>query len=410
MPILTIILPLQDPIYAFSVLLVILLLAPLIAKPLKLPALVVLIALGCGLGSNGLGIIARDAQLIFLEKVGLLYIMLLAGLQMDLSNLQRLGVRSLIFGLLTFGIPLATGMVSGQIMMTTGMIALSDSGSGLLAAALLGILFSPHTLLAYPSMTRLGIAQRESIGVAVGGTVLTSMLTLVGFALIQASAQGQIGPELWLKLLIGLPLLIVICLGGIPQLSQSFFNPKFESPLSLQFVFVLTILFVVASATQGLGVDSIVGAFIAGLALNRSIPVESALMNRIDFVGNSLFIPAFMVSVGVLANPKVFVSAPSSLGIAGIIIGGAIVSKLGAAWIAGRYFNYSWLEVATIFSLTIPRAALVLVISLFGKEAYLVDDNVFNAVIAYIVVTCLVGPILSEWCGQRLAAQGDPQT
>lgn len=399
----TLILPLQDPVYAFSVLLVILLLAPLIAKPLKLPALVVLILLGCLLGSNGLGIIARDAQLIFLEKVGLLYIMLLAGLQMDLSDLKRLGVRALIFGLLTFGLPLAVGIVSGQVMISMGLIAVG--GSSGLASALLGILYSPHTLLAYPSMTRLGLAQRESIGVAVGGTVLTAMLTLVGFAVIQAMAEGQIGLALWLKLLVGLPLLTALCFGGVPQLGRWFFNPKADVPLGLQFIFVVATLFVIASATQGLGVDSIVGAFIAGLALNRSIPIESDLMNRIDFVGNSLFIPAFMVSVGVLANPKVFVSAPGSLGIAGVIVGGAVASKWLSAWIVGRWFDYEPMEVVTLFSLTIPRAALVLVITLFGKEANLVDDNIFNAVIAYIVVTCLLGPILSEWAGQKLATQ-----
>lgn len=403
MSIATLILPLQDPVYAFSVLLVILLLAPLIAKPLKLPALVVLILLGCLLGSNGLGIIARDAQLIFLEKVGLLYIMLLAGLQMDLSDLQRLGMRALIFGLLTFGLPFAVGIVSGQVMISMGIIAVA--GSSGLAAALLGILYSPHTLLAYPSMTRLGLAQRESIGVAVGGTVLTAMLTLVGFALIQAMAEGQIGLALWLKLLGGLPLLATLCFWGVPQLGRWFFNPKAEVPLGLQFIFVVATLFVIASATQGLGVDSIVGAFIAGLALNRSIPIESDLMNRIDFVGNSLFIPAFMVSVGVLANPKVFVSAPGSLGIAGVIIGGAVASKWISAWLIGRWFDYEPMEVWTLFSLTIPRAALVLVITLFGKEAGLVDDNIFNAVIAYIVVTCLLGPILSEWAGQKLATQ-----
>lgn len=405
MSILLLALPLQDPIYAFSVLLAILLVAPLIAKPLKLPALVVLILLGCLVGSHGLGILARDAQLIFLEKVGLLYIMLLAGLQMDLGNLKRLGLRSLIFGLLTFSIPLLAGMGLGLMMFATGMIAIS--GSTVLASALLGILFSPHTLLAYPSMTRLGLAQRESIGVAVGGTVLTSMLTLVGFALIQATAQGQVGLVLWLKLLVGLPLLMAICFGGIPILAQYCLNPDGEVTLSLQFIFVVATLFGVASATQGLGVDSIVGAFIAGLALNRSIPLDSDLMNRIDFVGNSLFIPAFMVSVGVLANPKVFVSAPGSLGIAGVIVSGAVFAKFVSAWLAGRFFHYTWTEVLTIFSLTIPRAALVLVIALFGKEASLVDDNIFNAVIAYIVITCLVGPILSEGVGAQLAMEGE---
>ncbi len=405
--ILTPVLPLRDPIYAFSVLLVILLLAPIIAKPLKLPALIVLIVLGCLLGSNGLGLIARDPQLIFLEKVGLLYIMLLAGIQMDLSNLQRLGVRSLVFGLLTFGIPFGTGIVSGQILLAAGMIA--TSGSGLLLSALLGILFSPHMLLAYPSMIHLGLAQREAIGVAVGGTVLTSILTLVGFAFIQASAQGQIGLELWLKLLVGLPLLMGICFWGIPKLGQWILNPQVDTSLSLQFMFVLATLFVVASATQGLGVDSIVGAFIAGLALNRSIPMESDLMTQIDFVGNSIFIPAFIVSVGVLANPHVFVTAPGSLGIAGVMVSGAVVSKFGAAWAAGQCFKYDKAEVMTMFSLTIPRAALVLVIALFGKEAALVDDNLFNAVIAYIVITCFIGPLLSAWSGQRLAAQSKPQ-
>jgi Kef-type K+ transport system membrane component KefB len=398
-------LPLQDPVYIFGVLLLILLAAPLLAKPFKLPVLIVLLVLGCLLGSNGLGVLTRGPQLIFLEKAGLLYIMLLAGMQMDLSNLRRLGLRSLFFGLLTFGLPFIIGMISAQGMLKIGLIDASTTPSTLLTVALMGILFSPHTLLAYPIMIRLGIVQREPVGVAVGGTVLTSLLTLVGLTLVQASAKGQISAELGLKLVIGLPLLIALCFWGIPKLGQQFFDPQADIPLSLQFIFVLTTLFTVASATLGLGVDSIVGAFIAGLALNQSIPLQSDLMNRIDFVGNSLFIPIFIVSVGVLANPKIFVTAPGSLGVAAIIICGAILAKFAAAWIAGQSFKYNWNETMTICSLTISRAALVLVIVTSGKDLKLVDEPVFNAVIAYIVVTCFLGPILAEWFGQRVAAQ-----
>ena len=385
-------LPLTDPIATFAVLLLILLLSPLLAARLRLPPLVILIVVGCVCGSNVLGLLARDPQLIFLEKIGLLYIMFLAGLQMDLSNLQRLGVRSLLFGLLTFALPFATGMASALVI-----------GPSWLTAALLGVLYSPHVLIAYPSMTRLGLAQRESIGVAVGGTVVTAILTLVGFALIQAVAQGQVSGWLWVKLLILLPIFAGFCGWSLPKLGQPLLNPS-EHSLSLAFVFVLAVLFVCATVTQLLGVDAVVGAFIAGLALNRSIPTTSALMQQIDFVGNSLFIPAFMVSVGVLANPQLLAD-PNNLGMALFVIAGAMGAKLVAAAIAGRTFDYGWTETMTLFSLTCSRAALVLIFALFGQDAGLIKAGLFNAIIAYMMVTCLLGPLLAEVCGQRLVAQ-----
>lgn len=391
--ILAIDLPLTDPIESFAVLLLILLLSPLLATRLKLPPLVVLIILGCLLGTNVLGVLARDQQLIFLEKIGLLYIMLLAGLQMDLSNLKRLGVRSLLFGWVTFGIPLAIGIGSGLILTM-----------GVLSAVLLGLMYSPHTLIAYPSMTRLGIAQRESIGVAVGGTVVTSILTLVGFAVVQAIAQGQVSGWLWIKLLIFLPLFTGLSFWGIPSLGrQLLISP--QAPLILPFLFVLATLFVSAVITQLLGVDAIVGAFIAGLALNRLIPLKSPLMARLEFVGNGLFIPAFMVSVGVLSDPKIFITAPGNLGLALLVVAGAVGAKFLAAGVTGRSFNYAWDEIMTVFSLTISRAALVLVMPLFGKEVGLFDAGIFNAAIAYIVITCLLGPLLAEFFGRRLATQ-----
>lgn len=386
-------LPLTRPVYVFGLILLIIQVAPVIAIRLRLPPLAVLIILGAVFGSNGLGLLERDAQLILLETIGLLYIMLIAGMQMDLSDFRRLGARSLIFGLLTFGIPLAVGIGFGKIM-----------AYGLLSALLVGILYSPHTLMAYPIMTRLGIAQREAIGVTVGGTVVTSILTLVGLSIVQATARGNVGILLWIKLLILLPFLVVISFWLIPKLGRLVFE-KSASSLVTQFGFVLTCLFVLASATLLLEVDSIVGAFIAGLSLNRLVPINSPLMKQIEFVGNSLFIPAFMISVGVLSNPSILVTHPGNLGFVFAFVVAALGAKLFAAWIAGELFNYSRAEIMTMFSLTVPRAALVLVIALFGQEAGLINEELFNAVVAYIVLTCLLGPLLTDGFGRRVAAQ-----
>jgi len=386
-------LPLTEPIYIVCVLLLIIGIAPLIAVRLRIPPLVVLIILGAILGSNVLGVLARDERLILLEKFGLLYIMLLAGIQLDLSNFKRLGVRALIFGLLTFSIPLTAGIVSGQLMVYS-----------FLTAVLLGILYSPHTLVSYPIMTRLGIAQEEAVGVAVGGTIVTSILTLTGLSIVQAIAGGSIGVMLWIKLLVLLPAFVLVFLCGIPKIGH-FILGKTKESLTNQFVFVLTCLFFAASATLLLGVDSIVGAFAAGLALNPLIPLNSPLMNRIEFVGNSLFIPIFLISVGVLCNPQVLFNHPENLGIALAVITGAVGAKFLAAWFAGQAFKYSFAEVMVMFSLTMSRAALVLVIALFGKNAGLLNDGIFNAIILYIVVTCLAGPLIADTFGQRVAGK-----
>lgn len=386
-------LPLTEPIYLVCILLLIISVAPLIAGRLRIPPLVVLMIFGTILGSNVLGVLARDEQLILLEKIGLLYIMFLAGLQMDLRNFKRLGVRALIFGLLTFGIPLTVGIVTGQLMTY-----------GFLTALLLGILYSPHTLVSYPIMTRLGIVQKEAVGVAVGGTIVTSILTLTGLSIVQAIAGDRMGILLWIQLLVLLPALVLVSLWGIPKLGHFIFNKTQES-LTAQFIFVLTCLFVAASATLLLGVDSIVGAFLAGVSLNPLVPLTSPLMNRIELVGNSLFIPIFLISVGVLCDPQVLFTHPENLGIALIVITGAVGSKFLAAWLTGPAFKYSLANVMVMFSLTLSRAALVLVIALFGKNAGLLDEGIFNAVILYIVVTCLASPLLADAFGQRVAGK-----
>lgn len=384
-------LPLQDPILILALLLVIILLVPMLAKLLRLPAMVLLILMGMVVGTHLLGVLQRDSQLILLEKAGLLYIMLLAGIQMDLSNLKRLGGRSLIFGLLTFLIPFGFGLLTGQLL-----------NLSLIAACIIGLIYSPHVLIAYPTITRLGLAQKEYIGVTVGATAITVFFTLAVFSVIQGSALGTLGLVFWLKLMLGLPVLTALSFWGVPRLGRQFIND--DSPIIPQYNFVLATLFIISGLTALLGIDAIIGAFLAGLALNSLVPLNSKLMDQVEFVGHSLFIPMFMISVGVLCNPVIFVTNPAILSTTLLVFVMSVIGKAIPAALVTRLFNYSRAEGMTVFSLTMARAALVVVIALFAQKFDLITDEIFNVAIAYILLTCLTGTILTEWAAPKLVS------
>jgi Kef-type K+ transport system membrane component KefB len=381
-------LPLTDPVYVFTLVLGLIWIAMKLSSQLRLPMIVLLIVLGAIAGTNGTNLIARDAQLILLERIGLLYIMLLAGLGLNLDLLQRSSKKVLSFGLLTFGVPFAMGFFTGQLLT-----------HNLMVSVLLGILYSPHTLMAYPIVVSLGIVQQEAIAVAVGGSVVTTILTLSGYAILKAVHAGGIGIDLWIKLLIVFPIVVFGCFKLLPALGRKFLR---EDQSTEAFIFVLAAMFLTATLTHAIGIDAIVGAFLAGLALSRSVPKDSALMQRLEFVGNSLFIPAFALSVGVLSDPKIFVRHPENIGIAALVILGAVGAKFLAAWITGQWFRYPKAAVMTMFGLTMSRSALVLVIALFGRNAGLLDDGIFNAIVAYIAVTCLIGPVITTISGKAI--------
>ena len=386
-------LPLDEPVYIICLLLLSAWIAPIIALGLRLPSLVILILLGAVLGTNFLGILERDAQLILLEKVGLLLIMFIAGIQMNLNNLRELGTRALLFGLLTFSIPIIIGFSISQFL-----------GYGIIAAVLFGTMYSPHTLMSYPIVSHLGVVDREAISVTVGGTVITSILTLIFLSVVQGIQSGSIGALLWVKLLVLLPLFSALCLWGLPNLGKLVFN-NYSKSSTAQLIFVLASLFTVSSAIVALGVDAIVGAFIAGLALNSLVPSTSPLMEDLEIFANSLFIPTFMISVGVLMNPWLLFDQPQNLAVALVIIVGAVGAKFLAAGLAGWIFHYSWDEVMIMLGLTVSRSALVLVIALYGQNVGLLDDAVFNNIVVYIIVTCLAGPLVVNIFAHKLARQ-----
>ncbi len=385
----------NNPVNLLCILLLAIALTPVVSRRLRLPPIVVLIVTGAVLGTHGLGLIERDSQLILLEKLGLLFIMFLAGLQMTLTNLRKLGLGTLVFGLLTFGLPLMLGSGTGMLLQFP-----------VWGAVLLGLTYSPHTLVSYPLAVGLGIGATTAVNVAVGGTVITTVLTLSGYAIVQSASSGTLGLGLGVKLLVLLPLLTGLSFWMLPRWGRKLLRAEGLTP-ALQVTVCLAIVFTLAALTQVLGVDSIVGAFLAGLALNPVVPPQSPLLRQLEVVGHSLFIPAFMVSVGVLCNLRVLVTNPESLGLAGLIIVGAVGTKGLAAWAAGRLFQFNGAEVMTILGLTMSRAALILVLALFGQESGLLSAAAFNALILYIAVTCLVGPLVTNYFGRKVAAHHD---
>jgi Kef-type K+ transport system membrane component KefB len=401
--------PLTDPVYIFCVMLLCLSLAPWISEKTKVPTLVILIMMGACLSPNLLGILERNPAVQLLEKIGLLSIMLLAGVQMNLTDLNKVGIRALVFGFLTFSVPFSTGFLLGYYLQYP-----------LLTCLLLGTLFSSHVLISYPIVMRWGVVAREAVSVAIGGTVVTSILTLSGLAIVQSLAKGQVNSGLWLKLGIGLPILIMTSFWIVDQLGKRILTSEFQFPAG-QFMFILSTLFIIASLTLLMGIDSIVGAFIAGLALNRAVNHYKEAFQNVEFITINLFIPCFLVSVGLLANPKILIQHPENLGLAALVILGAVGAKFGAAWLSGLSFRYTFPETMVITGLTISRAALVMVISLYGKETPLPGTNpplpilhegLFNAIVVYILVTCFVGPFVTERFAKHLATdalQPSPQ-
>lgn len=268
---------------------------------------------------------------------------------------------------------------------------------GLFGAVLWGLLYSPHMLVSFPLVAAKGLAEEESIAVAVGGTAITTVLTLAGYAVLQAASMGEVGVMLWVRLLVLLPLLAIACWKLLPRLGQMIFQSE-RLPLPTRVSLVLACTFAVAYLTQQLGVDAIVGAFMVGLALNRSVSrKKSDVVVQLETLGNGLFIPAFLISAGILCNLKVFVTEPVSLLLGLFIVAGACGGKFLAAKVTAQIYGYSRSEAIVMSGLTLSRAALILVLVVFGQEAGLLQPQLLNAVIIYIALTLLVGPVIIEY-------------
>lgn len=388
--------PLDSPIVSFTILLAAILLVPPVFERLRLPGLVGLLIAGIVLGQSGLGLLDPESDTIkLLSDIGKIYLMFVAGLEIDLAQFRKTRNRSIGFGLLTFVVPLITGIGIGQFF-----------NFGWNASFLIGSLLASHTLLAYPIVSRLGVVTNEAVTVTIGATIFTDTGALLVLAICVGIHSGGFSVLSLISLLVGLGVYSVAILFGLDWAGQAFFRRSGDEE-GKQFLFILLALFIASVGAQVIGVEKIVGAFLAGLAVNDVLG-HSPTREKVEFVGSVLFIPCFFIDMGLLIDIPAFIKTLSSLGLTVAIVGGLIGSKFLAAWFAQLLYRYNRNELLTMWSLSLPQVAATLAATLVAYEAFnpagerLIPETVLNSVIVLMIVTSVLGPILTTRFANQL--------
>ena len=398
-------LPLEDPILKFLLILVIILAAPLLLNKLKIPYLLGLIIAGAVIGPHGLNLVLRDSSIILSGTAGLLYIMFLSGLDMDMSDFRKNGTRSLVFGLYTFCVPLLLGILAGYYIL----------GFSIYSSILLAGLFASQTLIAYPIVSKLGIARDKAVTIAVGGTVITDTLALLLLTVIVGMVTGNTDDMFWYRLGISVVLCIAFIMLLFPLIGHWFF--KHCSDNISQYIFVLVMVFLGAYLAHLAGLEPIIGAFLAGLALNRLIPRTSPLMNRIEFVGNAIFIPFFLIGVGMLIDYRAFFRDWESIKVAAVMIVLITAAKYIAALLTQKTFKLSSDQRTVIFGLSSAHVAATLAAVMVGYNVIvgqtpdgepirLLGESVLNGTILMILATCTISTFATQRGAHNIAIKG----
>ncbi|MBD1916799.1 MULTISPECIES: cation:proton antiporter [Cyanophyceae] len=383
----------DSPIVAFTVLLLVTLIIPPIFERLRLPGLVGLLAAGVLLGPSVAGLLDPAGEVeTLLSDVGKIYLMFVAGLEIDLKNFKRTRNRSLGFGFTTFAVPLIAGILLSRIF-----------GFNWITAVLVGSLLASHTLLAYPIVMRLGITKEPSVGATVGATIFTDIGALLVLAMCVAAQAGEFSARTVVTQLVMLSLFATAVLVGIDWVGKQYFKRNGDREGN-QFLFVLAAVFLAAVGSQLINVDKIVGAFLAGLAVNDVVG-NGPVKEKVEFVGGVLFIPFFFVCMGLLLDLEVFVeSMTTNLAFTLALTGTLIISKFLAALATKPFYKYSWIQILTMWSLSMPQVAATLAAALVGLQQGIISDLEFNAVIVMMLITSVLGPLLTARFAGRLVA------
>lgn len=402
-------LPIEDPVLKFLLVLIIILAAPLLLNKIKVPHLLGLIIAGAVIGPNGFNVLARDSSIVVTGTTGLLYIMFLAGLEIDMGDFKKNKWKSLTFGIYTFTVPFVLGYFGAYYILHFSV----------LTSVLFASLFSSHTLIAYPLISKLGIAKNPAVNITVGGTMITDILALLVLAVIVGMSQGDVGTEFWVKLSVSFVVFGLIVLLIFPMIGRWFFK-KVDDKIS-QYIFVLVMIYLAALLAELAGMEAIIGAFFAGLALNRLIPHTSSLMNRVEFVGNAIFIPFFLISVGMLIDFKVFFKSWETLEVAGIMLVASIGGKYLSAVATQKTFRLTKEEGKLIFGLSSASAAATLASVMVGyniilsetetgEPIRLLNEHVLNGSILLILISCTISSFVSMASAQKIAEQDNEDT
>jgi Kef-type K+ transport system membrane component KefB len=385
----------------FALVLAIFLLIPPICRRLRIPPGVGLLLAGVALGPSGLRTLPNAAPVAeFFAEIGVLLLMFFAGLEIDLSQFRRTGVRSLGFGSLTFSIPLIVGAGVGLL-----------AGYGWLAAVLIGSLMASHTLLGFPIVQRMKLVTDEAVAVTIGGTIFTDLASLLVLAVCLPIHSSGFSFSVFALQIGELLVFVVVILVGLSTLAP-WLLARVKHSRERQVTLILLIIAMAGFGAEAINLEPIIGAFLAGLAINRALS-HSEAKELLEFLGNTLFIPMFFVSIGFLIKVDVFLDTLATrTGLVVGIVGGLIAAKFAAAYLTQRLFGYSRRQGNLIWSLSLPQVAATLAATLVAYESRntdgdrLIDEPVLSTVLVLVVITSILGPILTEYFGrQRLAEQ-----
>ena len=388
--------PITSPTLIFFVVLLIILVAPIIMGKLRIPHIIGMVLAGVLVGRYGLNILERDSSFELFGKVGLLYIMFLAGLEMDHESIKRNSRRILLFGMLTCFVPLLL-----TYLMSMWLLGYSPT-----ASFLLGCIMASNTLIAYPIISRYGLQRDSSVMLSVGSSMLSLFMALMMLAALAASYGEDAGITFWMLFLVKFIAFFALLMVVIPKLVRYFLRRY--SDAIMQFIFVLAVMFLSSALSEAIGVEGIVGAFLSGLILNRYIPHVSPLMNRIEFIGNAIFIPYFLIGVGMLINVGTLFEGPHMLWIVGLIAFFGTFGKALAAYLSSLLFRLPKAAGHMMFGLTCAHAAGAIAMVMVGMRLevspghYLVNDEILNGVVIMILITCIISTLMTEHAAQQI--------
>ena len=372
------------------------LLSPIIMGRLRIPHIIGMVLAGVIVGKYGLNILERDASFELFGRVGLYYIMFLAGLEMDMEGLKKNRTRVIVFGLLTFLVPFAMTYFMGVSLLSYTP----------LAALLLSAIMASNTLIAYPIVGRYGLTRHTSSTLSVGSSMMALFMALIVMASIVNSFQGEAGIGFWVLFVVKFFVYSIGLILVIPRLTRWFLRRY--SDAVMQFIFILAVVFLSAALSDAIGLEGIFGAFLSGLILNRFIPRVSPLMNRIEFTGNALFIPYFLIGVGMLINVRLLFQGTHILWVVFCLVLFGTLGKAVAAYLAAGVFRMPRLAGHMMFGLTSAHAAGAIAMVMVGRRleispgVYLFGDEVLNGIVIMILFTCVISTVVTEWAAQRL--------
>lgn len=396
-------LPITSPTLIFFVVLFIILIAPIVMGKLRIPHIIGMVLAGIVIGPYGLNILERDSSFELFGRVGLLYIMFLAGIEMDMEGLKKDVGKVTIFGLLTCFVP----------FILTYLSCVWYLGYPSLASLLLGCIMASNTLVAYPIVVRYGLQRSTVTTLSVGASMLSLLIALVVTAALVGSMSGDTGTLFWVMFFVKFVVWCIAVTWLIRHMTRWFLRRYSDSVM--QYIFVLAVMFISAATCELIGLEGILGAFVSGLVLNRFIPNISPLMNRIEFIGNAIFIPYFLIGVGMLINAGLLLEGGNTILVVACIGIFGTLGKAIAAFLTSFFFHRSVHEGNLMFGMTSAHAAGAIALVMVGVNLeiapgqHLLGDEALNAVVIMILFTCIISTVVTDYASRTIVLKEKSQ-